>query len=48
MKSAYSFISARDFLEKKIFFREGKKYYHYFSSAPDTFKEPKEGVVRGY
>ena len=46
--SQYSFISARDFVEKKIVFRDGKKYYHFFTAAPDDFRPGDKDTVRGY
>jgi len=45
--SQYSFISARDFIEKKIVFRDGKKYYHFFTAAPDDFRPSDKNTVRG-
>ena len=33
-------------VEKKITFQDEGKTYVYFTSVPDSFKEPKEGTVR--
>eukprot|EP00347_Sterkiella_histriomuscorum_P006912 403350956 len=47
--SAVSFVSARDFLEKKILMRDGDVYYVYFSSIPDEYLPAEdEDVVRAY
>lgn len=47
--SSVSFISAREFLEKKIIFRDGNAIYFFFSSIPDEFKiSEDENTVRAY
>lgn len=47
-KQAYSFISARDFLEKKIIFRDDKATYVFISSIPDEFLLNDLDVIRAY
>ena len=47
-KSQYSFISARDFLEKKVTFYEGDTIYHFYSASPDHFQPAEEDVVRAH
>lgn len=48
-KSQYSFISARDFLEKKVFFTSNGTYYHYYSALPDVhYPLLDDGTVRAY
>lgn len=47
-KQVHSFVSARDFLEKKIIFKDDKATYIYFSSIPDEFLLNDVDVVRAY
>jgi len=47
-KSALNFIQQRDFLEKKLIFRDKDVTYIYFSSIPDEIQPPQDKVSRAY
>ena len=42
-----SFISSRDFVEKRLAFAHGGKFFVYFTACKDDILPPEQTVVRG-